>query len=171
VAIGEDPERPGIVKTPYRFAKWWREFIEYDPGKIDTVFEAVTTDQLVIVSGMRVWSVCEHHLLPFWCDISVGYLATDKVLGLSKFARIAHKHAHKPQIQERLVHEIADEVQAITGSPHVAVLGQGKHLCMIMRGVKTDGLMVSSVMRGLFRESGSASAEFMRAAYRAMPGV
>ena len=160
VAIGEDPQRPGIADTPRRFANWWQEFVAYDPGKVDTAFESVTVDQMVVVSGMRVWSVCEHHLLPFWCDIHVGYIAEDKVLGLSKFARIAHKHAHKPQIQERLVTEIADEIQALTGTHDVAVVAEGVHLCMVMRGVKTEGTMKSSVMRGAFRHAPEVRAEF-----------
>lgn len=150
--IGEDPERPGLADTPRRFAKWWIEFMEYDPGNTDTCFESVTTDQMVVVTGMRVFSICEHHLLPFWCDISIGYIATDKVLGLSKFARIAHKHAHKLQIQERLIHEIADEIKEITGTQDVAVYSEGVHLCMLMRGVKTFGVLKTSALSGRFRE-------------------
>lgn len=161
VAIGEDPTRSGIAETPRRFASWWREFIEYNPGVLDTTFESVTTDQMVVVSGMRVWSVCEHHLLPFWCDITVGYIARDQVLGLSKFARIANKFAHRPQIQERLVHEIADEIQAIAQSPDVAVIATGEHLCMTMRGIKTPATMRSSVMRGLFLHGDKVRAEFL----------
>lgn len=160
MALGEDPERPGIVETPRRWANWWREFVEYDTGKLDTVFESVTVDQMVAVSGIRVWSLCEHHLLPFWCDLTIGYIAGEHVLGLSKFARVAHKYAHKLQIQERLVQEIADDIQRLTGSPDVAVSAAGEHLCMTMRGIKTPALMRSSVMRGAFRNDGRARAEF-----------
>jgi GTP cyclohydrolase I len=160
-AIGEDPTREGLQDTPRRFANWWREFIEYEPGETNRTFETVTTDQMVVISGLRVWSLCEHHLLPFWCDISIGYIARDKVLGLSKFARIAHKYAHRLQIQERLTHQIADEVQHITGSNDVAVLARGEHLCMVARGIKTSGLMTSSVMRGIFFEGQSARYEFL----------
>lgn len=161
VAIGEDPTRPGLLDTPRRFAASWREFIEYDPGVTDTVFESVTTNQMVVIAGMKVWSMCEHHMLPFWCKVNIGYIARDKVLGLSKFARVAHQFAHKLQLQERLIHEIADEIQRITETPDVAVMGQGEHLCMVMRGVQTPGLMTTSVMRGLFFESPSARSEFM----------
>ena len=161
VALGENPDRPGLVETPRRFADSWVEFIDHDPGKTETTFEAVTTDQMVIVSGIRVWSMCEHHLLPFWTDVSIGYIARDKVLGLSKFARIAHQMGHKLQLQERLASEIADEIQRITGTPDVAVLTRGQHLCMIMRGVKTPGLMTSSVLRGMFLSNPAARAEFM----------
>lgn len=161
VAIGEDPDREGLVDTPRRFAAWWWEFIEYDPGTTETTFEAVSTDQMVIVSGLRVWSLCEHHLLPFWCDVSIGYITGDRVLGLSKFARIAHQVAHRPQLQERIVQEIADEVERLVQSRGVAVIASGQHLCMTMRGIKTDGRMKTSVMRGVFREDSDARREFL----------
>ena len=164
VALGEDPEREGVKDTPRRFAAAWKEFIEYDPGNIDATFESVTTNQLVVVRNLRVWSVCEHHLLPFWCDVSIGYIAREKVLGLSKFARIAHLMAHRPQIQERLVQEIADAVEGLTGSPDVAVYAKGVHLCMVMRGVKTPGEMVTSVVRGMFLVNPAAREEFLMTA-------
>lgn len=161
IAIGENPYREGLKETPRRWASMWREFIDYQPGSTDTTFEAITTDQMVVVSGIRVWSLCEHHLLPFWCNVSVGYIARDKVLGLSKFGRVAHKHAHKLQLQERLVADIADEIQMITGSQDVAVLATGEHLCMTMRGIQTPAMMKSSVMRGVFLEKPAARAEFL----------
>lgn len=102
--------------------------------------------------------------MPFWCDISIGYIARKKVLGLSKFARIAHKHAHSLQIQERLVEQIANEIQELTGSTDVAVLAKGIHSCMVMRGIKTDGVMVSSVTHGIFREGAAARQEFLNLA-------
>lgn len=160
-AIGEDPERPGLQDTPRRFASFWREFIDYDPGNHDTLFETVEADQLVVVRDMRVWSMCEHHALPFYCDVSIAYKPVSQVLGLSKFARIAHKYAHRLQIQEQLVKQIADEVTAITGSDDVAVIGHGAHLCMIMRGIKTDGLMTTSVMRGEFRANAMLRQELL----------
>lgn len=161
VAIGEDPDREGVADTPRRFANFWREFIEYSPGRTDTAFESVTTDQMVVVTGVRVWSLCEHHMLPFWCDLTMGYIARDKVLGLSKFARIAHQYAHQLQIQERLVDQIAGEIIRITGSPDVGVIAKGVHTCMVMRGVKTDGTMISSAMHGLFKHWGATRAEFL----------
>lgn len=160
-AIGEDTTRPGIKDTPERYAKWWREFIEYNPGKTETTFAQDQTDQMVIVSGMRVWSLCEHHLLPFYADVSIAYVAQGQVLGLSKFARIAHLFAHRLQIQEGLVQQIADECERVTGSPDIAVLARGEHLCMTMRGIRTEGMMTSSVMRGLFRHDPNARQEFL----------
>lgn len=161
VALGEDPEREGLRETPRRFADAWREFVEYAPGKTETVFETTHADQLVVVSGMRVWSMCEHHLLPFWCDITIGYLTQGRVLGLSKFARLAHQAAHRLQLQERLVEEIAQEVCRLTGTEDVAVLAQGRHLCMEARGIRTPGLMTSSVMLGAFRSRHEARMEFL----------
>ncbi|GCE09073.1 GTP cyclohydrolase I [Dictyobacter aurantiacus] len=162
VALGENPDREGLAGTPRRWADWWREFIEYDPGTTETTFSSVSTDQIVCVSGMRVFSLCEHHLLPMWCDVAIGYIPGDKVLGLSKFARIAHQFAHQLQIQERLGQQIADEVSRITGTNHVAVIVKGEHLCMSARGIRTPGVMTSSVMRGSFRTDRDLRAEFMQ---------
>jgi GTP cyclohydrolase I len=141
VALGENPQRPGIQDTPRRWANWWAEFMDYQPGKTDTAFEAITSDQMVTISGMRVYSLCEHHLLPFYADIHIGYIADGHVLGLSKFARIAHQFAHRLQIQEQLTNQIADEVVKLTGSEDVAVLAEGEHLCMTMRGIKTPAIL------------------------------
>ena len=163
-AIGEDPERDGLRGTPGRVARFWKEFIDYNAGNCEAAFQHVTTDQMVVVSGMRVWSLCEHHLLPFSCDVTVGYIAQGKVLGLSKFARIAHEIAHRLQIQERIAHQIADSVEKLSGASDVAVLTRGEHLCMTMRGIKTRGTMGTSVMRGAFRHSPEARAEFMELA-------
>ncbi len=171
IALGEDPERDGLRETPRRFARAWREFVEFDAGVTDTCFEYVHTDQMVVISGMRVWSYCEHHLLPFWCDVSIGYIASERVLGLSKFARIAHHVSHRLQLQERLVDEIAAEVAKTTGAADVAVLARGMHLCMLARGVRTAGVMTSSKMLGAFRESSEARAEFLSLVNSAREGT
>ncbi|MEI6439051.1 MAG: GTP cyclohydrolase I FolE [Alphaproteobacteria bacterium] len=160
VALGEDPTREGILDTPRRVADWWTEFLDYDPGKTGTVFTGTDTDQMVVVSGMRIWSLCEHHLLPFWCDVSIGYIATNKVIGLSKMGRIAHKHAHKLNLQEGLVHGIAEDLAEIVGQD-VAVIATGEHLCMTMRGIQTPHRMTSSSMKGKFKDHAETRAEFM----------
>jgi GTP cyclohydrolase IA len=161
LAIGEDPEREGLQETPRRWADAWREFIEYDPGTTETTFSSVASDQLVCVSGIRVASLCEHHLLPFWCEVSIGYIPNDKVLGLSKFARIAHQFAHRLQLQERLGQQIADEITRITGTENVAVVLKGEHYCMAARGIRTPGRMTSSVLRGVFRTESQTRMEFL----------
>jgi len=127
------------------------------------VFEVVRSDavdQMVVVTGMRVWSLCAHHLLPFWCDVSIGYIARGRVLGLSKFARVAHQFAHRPQVQEGLGADIAAEVSRLTGSPDVGVVLSGEHLCMVMRGIRTPGRMRTSTLSGAFRDA-STRAEFL----------
>lgn len=159
VAIGENPEREGLLDTPRRIADFYREFIEYDPGKLETVFDSVRHNQMVAVTGMRVWSMCEHHMLPFWCDISVAYIADDKVLGLSKFARIAHKNAHALSLQEKLVADISDDLKRILDTKNVAVMAKGEHLCMTMRGIRTPHRMISSALDGQFLQA-ETRAEF-----------
>lgn len=153
VALGDDPDREGLQETPRRIANFWRDFIEYEPGKLDTTFSAVKHNQMVCVTGMRVWSMCEHHMLPFWCDVSIAYISGDKVLGLSKFARIAHKHAHKLTLQEQLVSDISEEVRGILGTDDVAVMAKGEHLCMTMRGIQTPHRMISSALDGQFHQA------------------
>lgn len=161
VALGEDPEREGLKETPRRIANFWRDFIEYEAGKLDTTFAAVKHNQMVAVTGMRVWSMCEHHMLPFWCDISIAYIAEDKVLGLSKFARIAHKHAHKLTLQEQLVSDISEDLKVILGTDDVAVMAKGEHLCMTMRGIRTPHRMISSALDGQFHNA-EQRMEFLR---------
>ncbi len=159
VEIGEDPDREGLRDTPARFARWWREFIDYEPGSLGTVFESVGTSQLVVVSDIQVWSMCEHHLLPFRCSVSIAYLPTGKLLGLSKFARVAHQYAHKLQVQERLVDQIAHEISNLSGTPDVAVIAKGEHLCMTMRGIKAAAQMTSTAYRGKFGTDPGVRAE------------
>lgn len=160
-ALGEDPTREGLLDTPARYAKWWSEFLDYDAGKTDTTFEGIETDQMVAVTGVRVWSLCEHHLLPFHADLTIAYIADGRIIGLSKLARIAHKYAHGLQVQERLVTQIADHIQESTGAYSVALLASGEHLCMTMRGIRTPARMHSSILRGLFKHDPNTRAELL----------
>jgi GTP cyclohydrolase I len=100
-------------------------------------------------------------LLPIWADISIGYIATDRILGLSKFSRITQKYAHQLQLQEPLCKEIADEIVMLAKSPNVAILALGQQLCMTASGIKTPAIMISSIMRGVFREKHEARMEFL----------
>lgn len=160
VAIGEDPEREGLRNTPARYARWWREFTEYHPGTLDTAFESSSSAEVVSVSGIDVWSLCEHHLLPFACEVTIGYLPQGQVLGLSKFARIAQQHAHRLQLQEQLTADIADSVEKLTGSADVVVLCRGEHLCMAMRGIRTSATMTTATWRGAFADT-AVRADFL----------
>lgn len=146
--------------TPKRYAKWWLEFANYDGGNTETTFPVEHVDQMVAVTGIDTWSLCAHHLLPFSAKVSIGYIAEDQVLGLSKFARIAHAQAHRPTSQEELCARIADEIQRVTGSEHVAVTASGLHLCMAMRGIKTPATMTTSVTRGHFRDDDPTRSEW-----------
>lgn len=159
--IGEDPGRDGLNETPQRFARWWREFIDYDPGTISTMFETTSTSQMVIVSDIQVWSLCEHHLLPFNCSVTIAYRPEKRLLGLSKFARIAHRHAHRLQVQERLVTDIAQEVRETTGAADVAVVARGEHLCMTMRGIRASAHMTSTAFSGAFEDDQHLRAELL----------
>ncbi|MCE3245499.1 MAG: cyclohydrolase FolE [Arthrobacter sp.] len=161
IHLGQEPDREGLRDTPRRVADAWVEFLEYDPGSLDTTFEAVAVDQLVVIRGIPLVSMCEHHLMPFRCQVAIGYLTGDRVLGLSKLGRIATLHAHKLQLQERLVRDIADDVSERAGTEHVAVLARGEHLCMSARGVRLPHEMISSEMRGAFRKDAALRAEFL----------
>ncbi len=166
VALGEDPQREGLRATPARWARWWTEFLEYDAGATETAFEAIQTDQLVVLRGVPVWSICEHHLLPFSCLLTIGYLADGHVLGISKLARVAQRHAHRLQLQERLVDGIAAEIARLAATEDVAVLGEGQHLCMQARGVRTAGTMYTSALWGRFRTETATRQEFFALAGR-----
>lgn len=153
IAIGENPDREGLIETPNRVARFWGEFMNPEPANIATTFiEPLEGYPVVIVSGIRVWSLCEHHLLPFWCDVSIAYQPSlGKILGLSKFARVAELHAHRLQVQERMINDITNQVVSLTGSSNVAVVGVGLHTCMVMRGVEKVGLMTTIDARGKFK--------------------
>lgn len=161
LAIGENPDREGLQDTPARVARFWQEFMGYDAGNTGSAFTTTEADQMVVVSGMRVYSLCEHHLLPFYADVSIAYIPNGRVLGLSKFARVAHQFAHRLQLQERLAQQIADEIIDLSGSDSVAVVVSGVHMCMVMRGVKTDGRMTTSVVRGAFSQNPDTRKEFL----------
>lgn len=160
-AIGENPDRAGLADTPARVARFWAEFIDYDPGTIATTFDDGVCEAPVVVAGMRVHTLCEHHLLPFWCDVTIAYIPHGKVIGLSKLARIAHMHAHRLQVQERLVQQAAETVQEVAGTRDVMVVASGEHSCMATRGIKTCGLMTSSDARGAFLADPALRAEVL----------
>ena len=154
-------EDDSLVGTPRRVATFYAEFLDYTDDNIETVFDGLMTDQMVAATGMRIWSICKHHLLPFWCDVNIGYLTSNgKLLGLSKLARIAKLHAHKLQMQEYLVVDIADHLESLVG-PDVAVTATGEHLCMTMRGIETEAVIHSQVMRGAFYEQPQTRNEFL----------
>ncbi|OQK17514.1 GTP cyclohydrolase I [Methyloprofundus sedimenti] len=165
-AIGEDVTREGLVDTPKRAAKAFR-FLNNGYEKTleevlnGAIFEADTED-MVIVKDIELYSLCEHHLLPFVGKCHIAYLPQGHVLGLSKLARIVDMYARRLQIQERLTKQIADAVETAVQAKGVAVVVEAKHMCMMMRGVeKQNSVMTTSVMTGIFRDEMSTRAEFL----------
>ncbi|MGI4837359.1 MAG: GTP cyclohydrolase I FolE [Janthinobacterium lividum] len=165
--LGEDPDREGLRDTPKRAAKAMQYLCH---GYSQTVEEIVNgalfasdNDEMVIVKDIELYSLCEHHLLPFIGKAHVAYIPTGKVVGLSKIARIVDMFARRLQIQENLTREIADAIQSVTAASGVAVVIEAKHMCMMMRGVeKQNSLMNTSVMLGAFRESSTTRQEFLQ---------
>lgn len=167
-AIGEDPKREGLLETPQRVVKMWQELYRgYDEAQkpIITVFDnnkdGIKYDQMIIDTGY-FYSQCEHHMVPFFGQYYFGYVPGNKVIGLSKVARIVDYYSAKLQIQERLVKEIVDEIERVAKPKGIALVLKGRHLCKEMRGVKkVEGEMVTSDLRGAFKNEPEARAEFM----------
>jgi GTP cyclohydrolase IA len=165
--LGEDVNRNGLLDTPARAAKAMRFLTDGYAKSLETVvngaiFEA-DTDEMVVIQDIEYYSLCEHHILPFIGRCHIAYIPEGKVLGLSKFARIVDMFARRLQIQEGLTKQIADAIQSVTGAKGVGVIMEGKHMCMMMRGVqKQNSSMVTSVMLGSFRRSQATRDEFLR---------
>ena len=165
-AFGEDPEREGLKNTPKRIARMYSELLSgyrADPHRIvnDALFN-VTYDEMVIVRDIEFYSLCEHHMLPFMGRAHVAYFPKGKVLGLSKIPRIVDMFAHRLQVQERMTRQIADFISDLLDPHGVAVVVEGLHLCMMMRGIKKkDARMTTSAMHGAFRKSVMTRQEFL----------
>ena len=170
-AIGEDPDREGLRDTPARVARFWAEFMDGDHGTVNRIFpqEGAHYDEMIVLRGIRFYSLCEHHLLPFTGTATVGYVPNGAgLLGLSKLARIVRRHAASLQVQERLTAQVADEVMELTGALGVGVYIEAVHLCAAMRGVRSeDSAFVTSVMRGVLLTKPEARAEFLSLARHA----
>lgn len=165
-AIGENPAREGLLRTPHRAARAM-EFLtqgyEQDISEIvnDAIFES-SNDEMVIVRDIELYSMCEHHMLPFIGKCHVAYLPAGKVIGLSKIPRIVDMFARRLQIQENLTKQIGECIQSVTHAHGVAVVIEAKHLCAMMRGVeKQNSSMITSMMVGRFREDPRTRQEFL----------
>lgn len=167
LGLGENPDREGLRDTPMRAAKAMQYLCHgYDQSVEDIVNGALfasDNDEMVIVDNIELYSLCEHHMLPFIGKAHVAYIPTGKVLGLSKVARLVDMYARRLQIQENLTRQIAEAVQKVTGAAGVAVVIEARHMCMMMRGVeKQNSTMNTSVMLGAFRESSNTRQEFLQ---------
>ena len=165
--IGEDLTRPGLIDTPERAAKAMAFLTRgYHQSIVDVVNNALFPSEnkdMVIVAGIELYSLCEHHMLPFIGKCHVGYIPNGKVLGLSKIARIVDVYARRLQIQESLTAQIAGTIAEVTGAAGVGVVIEAKHLCMMMRGVeKQNSVMRTSSMHGLFRQNQATREEFLQ---------
>lgn len=165
-SIGENPDREGLIRTPHRAARAM-EFLtqgyELDLGEIvnGAIFDS-SNDEMVIVRDIEMYSLCEHHLLPFIGKCHVAYLPAGKVIGLSKIPRIVDMYARRLQIQENLTKQIGESIQQVTEANGVAVVIEAKHLCAMMRGVeKQNSSMITSMMLGRFRDDQRTRQELM----------
>jgi GTP cyclohydrolase IA len=164
--IGEDPQREGLVKTPHRVAKAYRYLTKgYEEDPIEVLNGAVFNedyDEMVTVKDIEIYSLCEHHLLPFFGQCHVAYLPDKRIVGLSKIARIVEIFTRRLQVQERLTKDIANTIDQVLTPKGVAVVIEAKHLCMHMRGVQKSGsTMLTSTVLGAFRTHQETRDEFM----------
>ncbi len=165
-AIGEDPKREGLVDTPVRVAEMYTEIfagMDMDPKEELRVCYELGHREMVVIKDIPFYSMCEHHLLPFFGVVHIGYIpdVSGRVVGISKLARVVEIFARRPQIQERMTTQIADAIMEGLQPQGVAVVAQAEHLCMVMRGVKKPGTdIITSAIRGIFRQKSASRAEF-----------
>ena len=166
IAVGEDPDREGLLETPKRVANMYEEIfagLTEDPKQHIKLFNEQSNDEMVIVKDIPFYSMCEHHLLPFFGKAHIGYIPSDnKIIGLSKLARIVDNFAKKPQVQERLTSDIADFLNDNLQPKGVAVIMEAEHMCMTMRGARAAGSKTqTSALRGIMRTDAKARAEVL----------
>ena len=166
IAIGEDPDREGLQRTPLRVAKAMEFLTSGYRTDLNTIINNAvftqTTNSMVIVKNIEVYSMCEHHMLPFYGRCHIGYLPTGKVFGVSKLARMVDMFARRLQLQERLTEQVSEAIMETIGATGVGVMIEARHLCMMMRGVeKQNSVMVTSSVLGSFRESQATREEFL----------
>ena len=164
--IGDDPIREGLLETPNRIVKMWSEIFKgykQDPKDILTTFAADGYDQIIILKDIEFYSMCEHHMIPFFGKAHVAYLPGEKVIGISKLARLVDIYARRLQIQERLVDQVTEALMKYLQPKGAACIIEASHLCMRMRGVaKQNSVMITSSMKGVFLTDSAAKAELIQ---------
>ncbi len=165
--IGENPEREGLIDTPARVCAAWQHLMQgYSQDPEEIISKAVFSEEcnhMIIVRDIEVYSMCEHHMLPFFGKCHIGYIAQDKVYGVSKLARLVDCFSRRLQVQERLTQQIAGSIMAPINAEGVGVIIEAQHLCMMMRGVaKQNSKMITSAMLGSFRDEIATRNEFLR---------
>jgi GTP cyclohydrolase I len=167
LAVGEDPDRDGLLNTPSRVARMYAEQfagLRQEPADVLTTLFDSEHDEIVLVRDIEMYSMCEHHLVPFFGKAHIGYIPNEKgkITGLSKLARLVDVYARRPQVQERMTSQIADALMHVLEPRGVLVVLEAEHLCMSMRGVRKPGAKtVTSAVRGIFRENARTRAEAM----------
>lgn len=164
--IGEDKEREGLLETPKRVIKSWEHLYsgyKSDPKEVlGKCFSDGACDEMVVLKNIEFYSVCEHHLLPFFGKISIGYIPNAKVVGISKLARLVEVFSRRLQIQEKMTGQIADTIMEVLQAKGAMVVAEAQHMCMVMRGVeKQNSMMITSAVRGLFKSDHRTREEFM----------
>ena len=164
--LGEDPNREGLQKTPHRIIKSWEELYcgyEQDPKSLLTTFDSDGYDQIVLLKDIELYSMCEHHMLPFFGKAHVAYIPNKRVIGISKLARLADMFARRLQIQERLGEQVTSTLMEILQPKGAACIIEAQHMCMRMRGCsKQNSMMVTSSLKGCFLDEASTRAELMQ---------
>jgi GTP cyclohydrolase I len=157
--IGEDPEREGLIETPKRIAKMYREIfsgLNEDPAEVlGKTFPSEGTNDIVIVQDIPFYSVCEHHFVPFFGKVHIGYIPEDRIVGLSKFARLVEILSRRPQVQERITNQIVKTLEEVVHPKGVIAIIEAEHMCMTMRGIKKPGSKTRTIARcGVFATDG-----------------
>lgn len=161
-AVGHDTDREGLQRTPARVARFYREFLAPVATPAMTTFDAEGTDEMVVIGSIPFYSLCEHHLLPFFGTATVGYVPRDRIVGLSKVPRVVQAFAHGLQNQERLTQQVAKHLMTVLEPKGVGVVLHARHLCMEMRGVQIAGaLTTTSALRGVFLDDSRCRREFL----------
>ena len=168
--IGEDPEREGLQKTPERIAKAYADLCvgyKQNPSELITTFKGENYDEMIIVKDIEFYSMCEHHILPFFGKVTIGYIPNEKIIGISKMPRLIEVFSRRLQNQERMTDQIADAMLKYLKPKGIGVVVSAQHLCMMSRGIEKQGAsVVTSALRGLFKNRYETRSEFLNLAYQ-----